>query len=129
MSALAETLVRAAFYLVGYIIAATAGTWLVTYVLSKLVLTEEQRNALAGIKGAGKIIGILERILTVTFIYANAPTAIALVFAAKSIIRFEAAKDRPFAEYYLIGTMTSITLATLTGILFATLAQTFTLPT
>jgi hypothetical protein len=129
LSAIIETLVRAAFYLLGYLIAALAGSWLVTYVLSKLQLTEEQRKNLAGIKGAGQIIGIIERILTVTFIYMNAPTAIALVFAAKSIIRFEQAKDRPFAEYYLIGTMTSITLAALVGIVFAYVAQNFTLPT
>ena len=127
--AIIETLVRAAFYLLGYIIAVPFGSWLVAYVLSKLQLTQEQKNTIAGIKGAGQIIGIIERTLTVTFIYTNAPTAIALVFAAKSIIRFEQAKDRPFAEYYLIGTMTSITIATLTAILTAHLAQNFTLPT
>ena len=61
---------------------------------------------------------MLERMLTITFTYLDVPAAIAIVFAAKSIVRFESAKERPFAEYYLIGTMTSITSALLIGALF-----------
>ena len=40
-----------------------------------------------------------------------------LIFAAKSIARFEDLKKREFAEYYLIGTLSSILLAMLLGIL------------
>ena len=68
-------------------------------------------------RGAGKIIGILERALTLTFIYLNEPTAIAMIFVAKSIIRFEHSQERPFAEYYLTGTLCSITFAVIVGMI------------
>jgi len=43
-------------------------------------------------------------------------TAITVIFAAKSIARFNELKDRKMAEYYLIGTLLSITFALLAGI-------------
>lgn len=112
-------LTRGIIYLLGYVIAVFLGSFLVSSILSKLELDEKQEKTLSGIKGAGNIIGMIERVLVTTFIYLNVPEAIAIVFAAKSIVRFESAKERHFAEYYLIGTMTSITLALLVGTLFA----------
>lgn len=112
-------LTRGIIYLLGYVIAVVLGSFLVSSILSKLELDEKQEKTLSGIKGAGNIIGMIERVLVTTFIYLNVPEAIAIVFAAKSIVRFESAKERHFAEYYLIGTMTSITLALLVGTLFA----------
>ena len=41
---------------------------------------------------------------------------ITVIFAAKSIARFNELKDRKMAEYYLIGTLLSITFALLAGI-------------
>lgn len=52
-------------------------------------------------------------------------SAIAFVFAAKSIVRFGETKERKFAEYYLIGTMSSILFALLTGIATAYLRKYF----
>jgi hypothetical protein len=118
-----EALIKVTVYFIGYLVAMFIGARMVTYILSKLELNDEQRKTFSGIKGAGKIIGILERVLTITFIYMNAPTAIALIFAAKSIIRFESAKDRPFAEYYLIGTISSITFAILIGASFMYISE------
>ena len=43
-------------------------------------------------------------------------TVITVIFAAKSIARFNELKDRKMAEYYLIGTLLSITFALLAGI-------------
>jgi len=43
-------------------------------------------------------------------------TAITVIFAAKSIAKFNELKDRKMAEYYLIGTLLSITFALLAGI-------------
>jgi hypothetical protein len=111
------TVFRGAIYLLGYFVVVFFGVYMVNYVLSKLEMSEEQKASLAGIKGGGKMIGIVERVLTTTFIYLNTPTAIAIVLAAKSIIRFESAKERAFAEYYLVGTLTSITFALLIGAL------------
>lgn len=58
---------------------------------------------------AGAIIGCLERILIVFFISINQFSALGFILTAKSIARYDAiAKDRKFAEYYLIGTLVSV---------------------
>jgi len=62
-------------------------------------------------------IGIIERILILTFVLLNQYTAITIIFAAKSIARFNELKDRKISEYYLIGTLLSITFALITGII------------
>jgi hypothetical protein len=60
---------------------------------------------------AGLYIGWLERALLYGFIVAGAPGAAAVVVAAKSIARFPSFKDERFAEYYLIGTLSSAIVA------------------
>jgi len=72
----------------------------------------------SGIKGAGALIGIFERILVFTFVLTNQYAAISIIFAAKSIARFSELKERNFAEYYLLGTFTSITIALVIGVIF-----------
>ncbi len=60
-------------------------------------------------KRAGAIIGCLERILIVIFISVKQYSALGFILTAKSIARYdEIAKDRKFAEYYLIGTLVSV---------------------
>jgi hypothetical protein len=73
---------------------------------------------ISGIKGAGSLIGIFERILVFTFVLTNQYAAISIIFAAKSIARFGELNERDFAEYYLLGTFTSITIALIVGIIF-----------
>lgn len=68
-----------------------------------------------GIKRAGMIIGFLERFIILTFVLLNEYSAIAFIFTAKSIARFEELKDRDFAEYYLVGTLSSVSFAILCG--------------
>jgi hypothetical protein len=74
-----------------------------------------------GIEGAGMAIGILERVFTLTLVLVGQYAAIALIFTAKSIARFEELKKRQFSEYYLIGTLSSILFALAVGILTRTL--------
>lgn len=60
-------------------------------------------------KKAGAIIGCLERILIVLFVSIQQYSALGFILTAKSIARYDAiAKDRKFAEYYLIGTLVSV---------------------
>jgi hypothetical protein len=111
-------------YLAGYAVAIFLGSFVVDKILSRVQPADIAKNcASQGIIGAGNIIGKLERILVLTFVYLNAPTAIAFVLTAKSIVRFESIKDRHFAEYFLMGTLTSITFAVLTGVAFSYLAK------
>jgi hypothetical protein len=65
----------------------------------------------------GATIGVLERLLIVTFILVGAESAIGLVVAAKTIARFRQLDDRDFAEYYLLGTLASVSVAIVTGLI------------
>ena len=42
--------------------------------------------------------------------------AIGLVIAAKTLARFKQLDDRDFAEYYLLGTLASVTFAVVTSL-------------
>jgi len=79
---------------------------------------EEKNSTKLGIIGAGASIGILERILVFSLVLVDQYAAISIVFAAKSIARFKELDDRDVAEYYLLGTLASITMAVITGIIF-----------
>ena len=76
---------------------------------------DDPENSLAH---AGKWIGILERVIVLILVMLNQYSAIGLVIAAKSILRFSE-KDRQEVktEYVLIGTLLSIGVAILTGLL------------
>ena len=102
---------KIAIYLGSYLLAAGGVHFLVTLILSQYRLPD------GGLKRAGAIIGILERIFVLTLVLIGEYASIALIFTAKSIARFEELKNRKFAEYYLIGTLSSILLAMLVGIL------------
>ncbi len=64
---------------------------------------------------AGRIIGILERLIIFFFVIVGQFAAVGFVIAAKSIVRYRELEDRNFAEYVLIGTLLSSLLAILTG--------------
>ena len=95
-----------------YIIVSIIGAYFI-----KLMLRRYEKDVgTSGLRGAGMVIGIVERIMVLTFVLVNQYTAITVIFAAKSIARFNELKDRKMAEYYLIGTLASITFALLVGI-------------
>jgi hypothetical protein len=64
---------------------------------------------------AGRLIGYLERSIVVVLVFNGAYSAIGFVFAAKSIARFNRLRDREVAEYYLVGTLGSVTWAVVVG--------------
>jgi hypothetical protein len=59
----------------------------------------------------GATIGVLERLLIVGLVLTNATAAVGFVLAAKTIARFKQLDDRQFAEYYLLGTLASVSVA------------------
>jgi len=59
----------------------------------------------------GRIIGLLERTLLYFLVIFGYYAGIAVVVAVKSIARYREFRNRNFAEYFLIGTLLSITLA------------------
>ena len=73
------------------------------------------------IDGAGKIIGILERLFVFSFVLFNNWSAIGFLITAKSVFRFgdlSKGKSRQLTEYILIGTLISFGLAISTGIIY-----------
>lgn len=70
---------------------------------------------------AGRLIGELERFLTLTLVLTGHYDAVGFVIAAKSVARFEMIRVQ--AEYFLVGTLTSIGLAFGVGLLAVHLLQ------
>ena len=95
-----------------YIIVSIIGAHFIKLMLRRY----EKEVEISGLKSAGMVVGIVERVMVLTFVLVNQYTAITVIFAAKSIARFNELKDRKMAEYYLIGTLVSITFALLVGI-------------
>lgn len=77
--------------------------------------TIEEGVATEGVRHAGRMIGWLERALIFVGIAVGRPELIAVVVAVKSVARFPELKDETFAEYFLIGTLLSLTGAVLIG--------------
>ena len=75
--------------------------------------TEDENKDLPN---AGKLIGLTERFLVLALILVGQFSAVGLIIAAKSILRF---RDNKKNEYVLVGTMLSFGIATLLGILIS----------
>ncbi len=103
--------------LVVYVATVFSGGYVVRY-LTKPLLRDLPRVAdetSEQLQNAGMYIGWLERILILTAVIMRSPATIGLVLTAKSIVRYQEMKSGRFAEYFLIGTLVSIVLAILGG--------------
>ena len=95
--------------LAGFIATVQGSSFLVDKVAKRLM--DENNLKLDGLINGGKLIGQLERSLIFLFIFIGHPEGIGFLVAAKSILRFEEAKKQRLAEYVLIGTLLSFSLA------------------
>jgi hypothetical protein len=77
-----------------------------------LKLNESQ----AQLSNAGMFIGWLERFLILSALFEHSPAMAGLILAAKSIARYPEFKREQFAEYFLIGTLLSISAAIIGGL-------------
>ena len=84
-------------------------------------LTRQWRDKISdaeSLANAGKWIGIAERLIIFVFVLLNQFSAIGLLVAAKGIIRFnEKERQEIKTEYLVVGTLLSICLAVMTGLL------------
>ena len=67
------------------------------------------------LRNAGMYIGWLERFIILTALLLRSPATAGLVLTAKAIARYPEFKDVRFAEYFLIGTLLSLSLAMIGG--------------
>jgi len=95
--------------LAGFIATVQGSGFLIAKFVKRLI--EENALSLGGLVNGGKRIGQLERALIFLFILTGQPAGIGFLVAAKSILRFEEAKQQKLAEYVLIGTLLSFSLA------------------
>lgn len=68
-------------------------------------------------ENVGEWIGVLERIVALTFVLTGSFTALAFALTAKSIARFKELEDKQFSEYYILGTSASLIVALFAGMM------------
>ena|SRR5205809_5962031 len=100
-------------------------TWPAGYLVGQL--TKKWRTNLTdseGLANAGKWIGILERIMILTLALFQQYESVGLLIAAKGIIRFnENDRTEQKTEYLVIGTLISITVAIVAGLIVTRLVS------
>jgi hypothetical protein len=106
--------------LLGLLLAANEANLLVRWVLGRLqIKPENMALANAGVDAGefnrGRVIGLLERALIYAFVLSGQYGAIGFTLAAKGFTRFKEMENRGFAEYVLIGTLLSSSIAMAIG--------------
>ena len=97
----------------GYLIRA------LTRPLAKSINMEHPEKGGEPMQNAGLYIGWLERFLLLTALLLQSPGTAGLILAAKAIARYPEFKSEHFAEYFLIGTLLSFSIAVLGGAILA----------
>lgn len=100
---------RALVLVSGFIAVVQGSGFLIAKVAQRLV--DENHLDLNGLKGGGQYIGQLERALIFLLMLIGQPAGIGFLVAAKSILRFKESEEQKLAEYVLIGTLLSFSLA------------------
>lgn len=104
-----------------YIAVVFAGGYLIRYLTRDLTARVETHGGTTEeVRNAGMYIGWLERFLVVTAILVQSPSMVGLILTGKSIARFPELKAK-FAEYFLIGTLLSLALAVVGGLVLVKL--------
>ena len=97
--------------LLGYLLAMTPTSILVGLLLRSWHSAIPESSRTQSLSDAGHYIGILERLLIVTFVVLNELGGVGFLLAAKSIFRFgdlTRSTDKKLTEYVLLGTLLSV---------------------
>lgn len=89
---------------------------------------EDQGSSITTVEGedikslvsAGKVIGMVERVLILTFVLLNQFSGVGFLLAAKSVFRFGDLKeknDHKMTEYVMLGTLLSVTITLFIGLI------------
>lgn len=73
----------------------------------------------------GRLIGNLERLLLTVIVVAGSYQSLAFLAAAKGLIRSKDLENRDWAEYFLVGSLTSVLVAVAAGLLIQRLLVLF----
>ncbi len=112
----------------GFLFAGQGGTHIVRGILDKVGTVPRSRESASTASGEegkldtaeynrGRVIGNLERWLLLVTIILGSYAALGFLLAAKGLIRIKELENRDFAEYFLIGTLSSVAVALVLGLL------------
>jgi hypothetical protein len=108
---------RVLLAMVVYVGVIFGGGYLIRFMTRPLLKHLQTGESRAEMSNAGMYIGWLERFLVMTALFLHSPATAGLILAAKSIARYPEFKREQFAEYFLIGTLLSISAATVGGVI------------
>jgi len=112
-----DTFTRAMVILGGFAFNGKGGTAVVRLILSRFPdITTSLHESRSSAYAMGLMIGILERFILFLMVLLGHWGALGFVIAAKSIARFKELDEKGFADYYLIGTLSSVLVALLSGV-------------
>ncbi|MDO9517152.1 MAG: hypothetical protein Q7J10_03780 [Methanosarcinaceae archaeon] len=97
----------------GYLVLLGTSGILVNYILVKISKEPLNKNISKEVMDTGFVVGKCENILILTFMLLDAYTALALIFAAKTIVRSE--DMRKNSLFFLSGTMINVTYSVIVG--------------
>ena len=102
-----------------YTVVLFAGGYLIRALTRPLVNADSRPAAETAqqLRNAGMFIGWLERFLILTALLLRSPATAGLVLTAKAIARYPEFKHVRFAEYFLIGTLLSLCVAMIGGLI------------
>jgi Protein of unknown function (DUF3307) len=120
---------RVLLLMVVYVGVIFGGGYLIRFLTRPLLKHLQVSESPWQLSNAGMYIGWLERFLVMTALFLRSPATAGLILAAKSIARYPEFKKEQFAEYFLIGTLLSISAAIVGGmILLKAFYRSFVLP-
>jgi Protein of unknown function (DUF3307) len=98
-----------------------AGGYLIRYLTRSIAshVQSESGETEQELRNAGMYIGWLERFLVISAVIMQSPALVGLILTGKSIARFPELKQARFAEYFLIGTALSVSIALMGGLILA----------
>lgn len=102
---------------VTYLAAVFGGAVLTNRILAWLTEDAQEEKT----RRLSSAIGIMERLILITLVAVDAISAVGFVLAAKSLARYQELNKRDFAEYYLVGTLTSFCLSLFAGLWLKTI--------
>ena len=99
----------------GYLMLLGTSGILVNYIISRISSEPVSKTISKEIRDTGFVIGKCENLLILTFMILEAYTALAVVFAAKAIVRREDMSKNSL--FFLAGTMVNVTYSIMMGLI------------
>ena len=115
--------IQIAILITGYMILLGTSGIVVNFILSRISSVPISQTISKEVRDTGFVVGKCENILLLTFMILEAYTALALVFAAKAIVRREDMSKNSL--FFLAGTMVNVTYSIMVGLAIKLILESF----